>query len=70
MIYKTSINIVPNPVHYDTLTEAYCSIKGQFNPAYVCQVNKIEVNNKEVYYIDVKEQHTGDFAGYLGEYYV
>mgnify|MGYP005998820709 CR=1 FL=1 len=61
-MYKTAINIVPNPVHYDTLTKAYSTIKGQFNPAYV--------DNKEVYYIDVKEQHTGDFAGYLGEYYV
>ena len=68
MMYKTAINIVPNPVHYTTLTEAYATIKNQFNPDYVCRVIDIEVNDKVVYYIDVKEQHTGNFAGYLGEY--
>ena len=68
MIYRTSINIVPNPVHYTTLTEAYATIKNQFNPDYVCRVIDIEVNDKEVYYIVVKEQHTGNFVGYLGDY--
>ena len=66
MMYRTSINIVPNPVEYTKLVDAYSSIKNQYNPHYVCRVIDMEIADKEIYYIDVQEKHTGNFVGYLG----
>ena len=28
-----------------------------------------KINDEDVYYVDVIEKHTGNFAGYLGEAY-
>ena len=67
-MYRTSINIVPSPVEYTKLVDAYSSIKNQYNSHYVCRVIDMEIADKEIYYIDVKEKHTGNFVGYLGEY--
>ena len=69
VLYKTAINIVPRPYKYKNITAANASIKCQDDTYYSCRIVTMNVNDEDIYYIDVIEKHTGNFAGYLGESY-
>lgn len=65
----TDINIQPEPQTFSTLQSAYDAIRLQYHPDFICNVIGMKINSdiNTTYYIDVMDQDTGYWAGFLGE---